>query len=44
MLGKIVLQKQSDLDVINIQNLSKGLFFIEIETEDSKSVLKFLKN
>ncbi len=44
LLGKVVIYKQNDCNFINIQDLSNGLFFIEIETEDSKSIFKFIKN
>ena len=42
--GRIIATKSEDLDVLNIFNLSNGIYFLKVETKDNLSVVKrFIK-
>lgn len=42
--GKIVLEQFENLSLINIENLSKGLYIIQLFTENNSYQSKFIKN
>lgn len=43
VLGKLVLEQQNNLQVINVSKLSSGLLFVKLETEQGVLVKKLIK-
>ena len=41
--GKVVISEDLNTKVINIESLTKGVYFLEIESKSSKTVKKFVK-
>ena len=40
----ILIKKVSETEQIEVSNLSSGIYFIEVLSENQKSVQKFIKN
>ena len=44
LTGKKIIENSKGLNSINVSNLSKGMYFIEITSSEGKTVKKFIKN
>ncbi|MFY8161999.1 MAG: T9SS type A sorting domain-containing protein [Candidatus Kapaibacteriota bacterium] len=42
--GRLILIQKNNLDIINIDNLKQGIYFIKIKTESIEHIEKFIKN
>lgn len=43
MQGKLLENKQESADKLNVKNLTKGIYILEVETKNSKKTIKFIK-